>query len=394
MKTLNKKNFSIIAKVASNISQAKRIKCSKTNAIKSPYVIGLKLTNKCNLRCRHCYEWNDRGYHNYMKYNEQNAELDFSIIEKIIKETDDTKAMFYLWGGEPFVYKHIRKLLMTLAKNKRYVVICTNAILLPNYYDLVCEFDENIELLIALDGDMESNDALRGQGTYTKVVKVIKDLIELKINGFFHGKISIHTMISNENLDTLNNYVETINNLGIDDLILCLPWYISEKTSRSMDVYYFNYLSNGRTIDLSMPSWHAYKYKIDECNINKVHKFIENTKRKAMKINVQFQPDLSGDELTSFLRGNEIINCDGRECLTVYSRMDVLPTGKVTFCKHFKELEYGNLINSSIKELWNSTVINDFRDLLNLHPMPVCSKCNNLYRNSYKCINGGIKKYD
>lgn len=387
MKNINEKDFSIITRVANNISRSKRLKNSENDANTLPTVIGIKLTNKCNLRCKHCYEWNEQGYHNNMDIDNKNAEIDFGVLEKAIEATKKSDAMFYLWGGEPLLYGKINQLLSVLQQEKRYVVICTNAILLPQYYDLICRFEENIELLIALDGDLKSNDALRGKGVYNKVIKVIKDLISLKNNCRYKGKISVHTMISNENIDSLIDYVLEMDTLGIDDLILCLPWYISEDTSKIMDDFCSMNIPEVKSNIVVSPSWYAYKYKIKNYNIIKVHKVIDEIRKMSINMNIQFQPDLSGKELTSFLRGEEIINCDNRECLTIYSRLDILPTGKVTFCKHFQELEYGDLNNNSVEELWNSVSIKKFRNILKNYQMPVCSKCNNLYRNSYKPIN-------
>ena len=32
-----------------------------------PSSVGIKLTNRCNLRCKHCFEWSETGYHHNMK---------------------------------------------------------------------------------------------------------------------------------------------------------------------------------------------------------------------------------------------------------------------------------------------------------------------------------------
>ena len=62
MKEIDEKSFDLIKKVASNISISKKISQGLDENSDIPYVIGIKLTNRCNLRCKHCYEWNESGY--------------------------------------------------------------------------------------------------------------------------------------------------------------------------------------------------------------------------------------------------------------------------------------------------------------------------------------------
>lgn len=386
MKNIKKEDFELIAKIAGNISRSKRKQQSEKMELSLPDIVGIKLTNRCNLRCKHCYEWNEQGYHHNMSNELQNADIDFEILKKVINETKDTQALFYLWGGEPLVYNRINDLLKLLIAENRYTIICTNATLLPYYYDTICEFGPKIELLLALDGDQKSNDALRGKGNYINVITVINHLIEMRKQGNFKGKISVHTMISNENVFLLQKFVKELDNVGIDDLILCFPWYISESTSKKMDEYFTENFSQFNTGIVNVPSWHAYKYKIEEMNIEKVRQVIRNIREMNTRMNIQFQPDIDNSELIHFLKGDEIYNCDHRECFTIFSRMDLLPSGKVTSCKHFQELVYGDLNRDSVKCIWNSEKANQIRNIIKEKQMPVCSKCNNLYRHSYKPI--------
>ena len=54
MKEIDEKSFDLIKKVASNISISKKISQGLDENSDIPYVIGIKLTNRCNLRCKHC----------------------------------------------------------------------------------------------------------------------------------------------------------------------------------------------------------------------------------------------------------------------------------------------------------------------------------------------------
>lgn len=64
-----------------------------------PESVGIKLTNQCNLRCKHCYQWNDTGYHHFMTPEQQREQLDFGLLEKLILETEPAKSRLYIWGA-------------------------------------------------------------------------------------------------------------------------------------------------------------------------------------------------------------------------------------------------------------------------------------------------------
>ena len=377
------KNFEQIKHFAANISRSKKLK-KDDSGYSVPDAVGIKLTNRCNLRCKHCYEWNKQGYHHQLSDDIRSMDVDFEIIKKCVEETRESNAMFYLWGGEPFVYRNISETLKLLSDEKRFTVICTNGLLIDKYIEVLCLFDERIELLFALDGDCESNDALRGNGNYALATENIFKMISLKKDGDFKGTISVHTMVSNENLAHLEEHVDYLDRIGTDQLILCFPWYISENTSCEMDTFFQENLNFIHGEIKSVPSWHAYKYKITPENYDAVHNVINKIKGKKRRMNIRYQPDIIGDELTGFLEGRNIANCAGRECYTIYSRLDVLPTGDVSPCKHFQELAYGNLHNHSLLDLWNSEKLKEIRRILSEKQMPVCSKCNNLYQHSYK----------
>lgn len=384
MKEINEQSFDMIKKVALNISKAKKIARGMPDAVNAPNVIGIKLTNRCNLRCKHCYEWNEAGYHHNLTNDYKNADIDIGIVEKCIQETKETDAMFYLWGGEPLLYKNMEQLLDMLYADNRYTIICTNGTLLNKYYDKLLPFGKKLELLLGIDGDKESHDALRGKGNFDFIMEQIRPLLKLKQSGEFQGVLSVHTMVSNENI---HNFYETVcffDSIGIDNLTICLPWYISDETGKEMDDYFKCHFSHFDLMPSNVPSWYAYKYRITEDNFEMVEETLHRIRTEKFRMNVKFQPDIQAGELRSFLSGDSISHCDKRECYTVFSRVDILPNGLATSCKHFQELSYGNLNDMSLSEVWNSPELSYIRKTISEQQMPVCSKCNNLYLHSYK----------
>jgi MoaA/NifB/PqqE/SkfB family radical SAM enzyme len=141
---LNEKDFNILKRTIKNISVSRRGRIYNSSfATELPESIGIKLTNKCNLRCRHCYQWNDSGYHQFMEKSEQSQDIDFDLIKKVLLETDEYKSRLYLWGGEPLVYPDFDKVASLLEKNPRETAICTNATLLSDHIDSILKISSD-----------------------------------------------------------------------------------------------------------------------------------------------------------------------------------------------------------------------------------------------------------
>lgn len=378
---VTKNEFEIIKKSISNISNAK--KCREKSsylATDIPNILGVKLTNKCNLRCAHCYEWNVDGYHRNMDVDTQNAELDLDIFKKIMESTKESKSNLYLWGGEPLLHSHFGEIVDMISKDNRITAICTNGVLIDENIESIIKIGDQLELLIAVDGFEIENDNIRGKGVFNKVIKSIKSLLDMRSKDVFKGKISIHFVISQEMRGKMYDFVRFFNDLGVDALYICFPWYISDKTSNKMTNYYNSNLSFLKNKNFNKNySWDAFKYNIDASYCDEVSEQLKKIIEKKWDIRVKLQPDLKPNEMKSFIKGEEM-NLDNKErCLSISTRMDVLPNGDVSSCKHFPELVVGNIKKSEVKEVWHSSEFIDIRKVIDKELMPVCSKCNNLF---------------
>jgi MoaA/NifB/PqqE/SkfB family radical SAM enzyme len=84
-----------------------------------PEEVAFKLTNRCDLRCAHCYQWNDGGYHRGLAPGAKGGDLDLAIVERVLEATRVRKSNVILWGGEPLVYRHWDGLVELLAEDPR-----------------------------------------------------------------------------------------------------------------------------------------------------------------------------------------------------------------------------------------------------------------------------------
>ncbi|MBB3108129.1 radical SAM protein with 4Fe4S-binding SPASM domain [Paenibacillus phyllosphaerae] len=380
---LDELKFERLKRTIKNIAVPLREK-SKNPTYKTdvPESVGIKLTNRCNLRCIHCYQWNEDGYHHNMPLEEQNRELDIELFRHILEETREKKSRLYIWGGEPLFHRKFDEILDLLAEDRRETVICTNALLMGKYMDKLCAISDGLDFLIAIEGFQSEHDFIRGKGSFKKAMDSIDELVRRRKEGLFRGSISIHTVINENMIGHMTELVEMFEAKGVDLVILCFPWYISQETSLKMDHYFketFSWLN--RMEEGKVSSWHAYKYKFNPDKLPQLMDELKRINERFWNTRVRYQPGLELREIDEFIRGEQMTpsRC-GNHCLALSTRMDVNPDGTVTACKFFAEFQVGDLKANRLSDVWHSKSYDGVREIINGQGLtPVCSKCSVLY---------------
>lgn len=125
-----------------------------------------EVTNKCNLRCKHCLPMSGPARPGELTTEEAMAALE------AFRATGVSKVFFT--GGEPFSRKDFLGLLERVVALGMRASVITNAILLSRAtLDTIKRL--GVELGISLDGaDETTNDAIRGKGSFRQAVEALK----------------------------------------------------------------------------------------------------------------------------------------------------------------------------------------------------------------------------
>ncbi|WLE95311.1 MAG: radical SAM protein [Candidatus Electrothrix communis] len=139
------------------------------------------ITNRCNLRCLHCYQttYDDR------------SELSFSQIEEVLCQLDHFSAEnpkqgrlhLTITGGEPFLFRHLDVLLEKVHHNrniKSYSLLSNGHCLDAASIGLLKKYPPAY-VQISLDGMKRKHEAIRGRGSFEKAVQGIQLLMAAKI---------------------------------------------------------------------------------------------------------------------------------------------------------------------------------------------------------------------
>jgi len=127
----------------------------------SPQVVGVEITGRCQLRCRHCF--NRSGPDNQ-------HELPLDVIERLLDEML-TWGVYHLRlsGGEPTFHRQFREVVK--ACREREIKIAMNSHGVYSAEMLIYLQTAPIELFfISIDGLEANNDAIRGAGAFRRAL--------------------------------------------------------------------------------------------------------------------------------------------------------------------------------------------------------------------------------
>jgi MoaA/NifB/PqqE/SkfB family radical SAM enzyme len=131
----------------------------------------------CNIQCTHCFISSSPTNHRFEIMTLEDVRLYLAEAETLgVKE-------YYFTGGEPFLHREIFEILeATLAQGP--VTVLTNGLLMrkdtaARLKRLSDASDYSLDLRISLDGaDAAANDAVRGAGTFDRVLEGLRHLAE------------------------------------------------------------------------------------------------------------------------------------------------------------------------------------------------------------------------
>ena len=187
---------------------------TEKNLLKRPHVIKspkpslryleLQITDRCNLRCRHCYIG-----------QRKDNELSLSRIKKVLNEFEEMQGLRVLiTGGEPLLHSRFAEINGMLPRFFLRKILFTNGLLLNKKILKNLNVDE---IQISIDGLEKAHDSLRGIGSFKKAIEAVKSAID---TGF---EVSISTMVHPENLGDFDKMEALFKGLGIKDWTVDVP---------------------------------------------------------------------------------------------------------------------------------------------------------------------------
>ena len=181
----------------------------------------VNITNHCNLACKHCFIFRD-GNPNEQAPSIRAEMSDATMLETLAGLRDRHGIASMLWmGGEPLLRrKLLRQGLRLFPRN----IIITNGTV-P-----LIDFGANALYVVSLDGPAELNDAMRGKGTYARVMRNLA-----RRPADFATPLQVQCVVTRRNQQRLGELVETLSAARVD--WMTFSFYVPRATDQSEDAW-------------------------------------------------------------------------------------------------------------------------------------------------------------
>ena len=330
----------------------------------------IKITNACNLRCRTCGQWGETGY-NFSKPAEELRQI--VPIERYLEMADEVKStrpIYYIWGGEPFLYPDLMKFTARIKKNKSVLSLVTNATYLEEHAKEVVDQGWDA-LMFSLDGPEAIHDEARGRvGTFRKVAKGIEAVQRYKKD---QKKTLPWIMplitVSKLNAHKLDEILDAAKELQTDCAVIYYSWFTNETIGEKHSEIFRN------NFNVNPTSWKGYLF---DHNVD-AQELIESKKRISAKkwgFPIIFIPDLKDSDIARYYQEEDNFFGYG-PCISPWMVMELMPNGDTATCRDYPDYITGNIMKNKLSEIWNGEKYIKFRQALSQcgGTFPICARC-------------------
>lgn len=189
------------------------------DCLAAPSRIYFELTRCCNLACRTCF--NDS---HYPLANELTTPEVFDALGQL-----DRLGTFEIrfTGGEPTEHPHFREIVAFAKSLGFYISLGTNGVYSNERRSWI--YGSGVDwFIVSLDGDEETNDLVRGPGTWCQVVQTLRDLACRP-----HLRVRLNMVVARHNVHCIESLARLADEYGVESLNL-IPLRPYGRSTRTM----------------------------------------------------------------------------------------------------------------------------------------------------------------
>lgn len=308
-----------------------------------PRTAEIEITNGCNMRCIHCTRTN---HYLAKKKPLDIGILSFSNFVKIVNQFKYLDQITLQGLGEPFLNPGIFSIIKYAKRKNISVEIATNVSLLK---EEVCKkliesgVDTEDNIVLSIDSfNADSFEKIRPPIKFTDIINnlnIFNNMCAEKTN------ISLHLVVTNENIDYLEDYIRMADSYGIKQVSF---------TDQNFDMAGDN---------------------IDKLQIKEPAK-LRATINKVIKLSKEKNIRFSYYKLDSSTWPPDEVK---HPCWFPWRYPYITWDGFVTPCcarPYPKEFNFGNVFETNFRKIWNSKKYREFRKALKTKKIPdICIGC-------------------
>lgn len=347
--------------------ESKNLRVQRVDQMARIFTFQYQITEKCNLRCTHCYE------DGAITHDASLEEL-VMMLDKFLRTAEKWKRLpvVPLSGGEPLVSPNFWPLLdhlETYGETKNVLAsILSNGTLIDKK---VAEALSNYKVLefvqISLDGvTPETHEDIRGKGTFKKSVRAITNLVDAGV------PVHIHFVVHKNNYEEAFQVTDLAAELGVNSVLVTrlVPFGRGKEMEELM---------------LSPAQVKTLYTKLGE-DADAAVTFLEGGQGVFVnRLRCDWPVICTGGCFTSVM---DVINKNGSHCQVGRSYIAVMSDGTCYACRRMP-INVGNLLTQSFEEMWNHPFLWKMRKK-NAYMKEKCQKCpfNTDPRLNFTCMGG------
>ncbi|MBI5639149.1 MAG: radical SAM protein [Nitrospirae bacterium] len=300
---------------------------SITNA--QDFFIQWHLTERCNLRCRHCYQTGGRT-----------DELSFDEIREVISEVSDMlrawadsfdmefSPSFNITGGEPFLREDIFEIMGELDRMGFAIYLLSNGTLIDRHKARKLAILGIKGVQISIEGPEDVHDMIRGKGSFSASIRGVNHLLEAGLT------VTLNATLSDLNAGDFPAMISLASSIGVQRL------------------GFSRLVPSGRGAGLL-------NKMISKARVKDIYETIFSREVKGLEI-------VTGDPVASQMKSLPPEEDSGEiaraGCAAGISGLTFLPDGTIVPCRRLF-VPLGNVRKDSLREVWaGSGVLEMLRD--------------------------------
>lgn len=341
-RTLSEK-FSVSPEEAARWIEAIKDQLSKEDTqntdelkLKAPLAVQWRVTNRCNLNCRHCYI-QPRKYHG----RDELTPYERKTIAKKLIEGNVFSVLFT--GGECLLLPDTVDLMRMLFDEGMELKIFTNALLVPRYLGSLLSMKDRLVVNVSVDGDREHHELVRGPNTFAPTLRAIEQLTRAGV------KVVTNTVLTRLNFRSLPQLMEDLTSVGVHSIQF------------SHMAPHGNAQENRADLQMSLSEYDEFEHILREA--------FARYRQAGVKSAILYRPLAKSSDTGNGVialevdRGEDMFFEEDWTCAAGRTRITIDPLGDVIPCSFLSgRFSMGNLVTQGLEEVWRSPVREGFVD--------------------------------
>jgi radical SAM protein with 4Fe4S-binding SPASM domain len=322
-------------------------------AANEPVCLYLETTNRCNLLCTTC----PRTYADL----EPQADMSWELFTRIVDQVPNIARVVLHGVGEPMLVKNLPQMIRYLKDRGAYVLFNTNGTVLTPRKGRDLAAAELDELRVSLDAaDARTFLLVRGKDYFNRIVRNVRAFTEMQAQeGLERPRVSLWLTGLKETIAQLPDFVRIAHDIGVKEVHLQRLVFFEDTP-----------------VGMARPDQALFEHLTEE----ETH-HLEVAENEAAALGIKFSASGATEPGESLERKTD--KNPWSLCRRPWAVMYFTANGRALPCciapfsqKGYQNYTLGDATQQTLREIWNGTAYQNFREALQSDAPPkACASC-------------------